>query len=384
MGDVVLSQCRGARCGNDGCADRRALRQRRHSGAVTRCHSRRGARRTEARTRLEAGSIFRPRFSGAHHYGRIRHRPRQAQQRRLDSRSDHRTARREACAARKGGGGSTCRDRRVVEHVRHTDSIYCRGTQRRIPSPLDRDALLQPAALSPARRSHSDGRHGSRCCRSRVALRRRAPRQGRGDCERHAELHRQPHWPLRRDSGVANAREWAVHHRRDRRDHWPRTRPPEERHVPDDGYRRARCARSRRHESENAAVGRRSERVCAAADRREVDRARIRRREKRRRVLQTTEGRRRVRDPHARSGDADISCSSVAAPRHTRRGEADRTPGGADEDALPRERQRRRVPPRDPWPSPYICGPRRARRRQLHRRCGPRDAMGIWLGARAV
>ena len=105
----------------------------------------------------------------------------------------------------------------------------------------------------------------------RMSLVRRSPaRQGRRRREGHAELHRQPHRPLRRHRrccGRSNRGE--LHDRGDRRDHRPGDRPAEERDVPDDGHRRHRRPRPRRAQPARAAARTTSaRRVRAAAARR--------------------------------------------------------------------------------------------------------------------
>ena len=117
---------------------------------------------------------------------------------RLDRRGDRRAARRQAGAARKGGRGAAAGFDRQLQHVGHPDRRARRRAQRRLPPALARHALLQPAALPAAARGHSDPRHAARGRRRGQPLRRSPPRQGRRHREGLAELHRQPHRPLRR------------------------------------------------------------------------------------------------------------------------------------------------------------------------------------------
>ena len=65
------------------------------------------------------------------------------------------------------------------------------------------------------------------------------------DRERHTELHRQSHRPVRRGANARCAGHRQIHHRRDRCDHRTGARAAGQRHVPDDGYRRHRRARAR-------------------------------------------------------------------------------------------------------------------------------------------
>ncbi len=59
-------------------------------------------------------------------------------------------------------------------------------------------------------------------------------------------------------------------------------------------------------------------------------------------------------------------------------------PGARIEDAFRRERQGRSVPARDAGAHPALRCPRRTRGGLLHRRRGPRDAVGLWLGVGTV
>ncbi len=98
----------------------------------------------------------------------------------LDRRSDRRAARRQASAVRARRVGAPRRIDRVLEHVRHPDRGAGRRTQRRLPAPLARHALLQSAALSAAARDHPDAGHRSRRGRAHLLVCRSSSRQRRG------------------------------------------------------------------------------------------------------------------------------------------------------------------------------------------------------------
>ena len=96
----------------------------------------------------------------------------------------------------------------------------------------------------------------------------------------HAQLHRQPHRPVRRGGDASGAGDRGLHHRGDRRHHGARDRPSEERDVPHDGPRRARHPRARgtepgRAPGRSAGAGA----VRSAANRRHAGRARVDRRQ---------------------------------------------------------------------------------------------------------
>ena len=71
------------------------------------------------------------------------------------------------------------------------------GRSDGVPPPLPRHALLQPAALPEAARADPDAGHRRRRARAASPSSATAPRQGRRRGAGHAELHRQPHRPLR-------------------------------------------------------------------------------------------------------------------------------------------------------------------------------------------
>ena len=128
---------------------------------------------------------------------RLRHASRSHRQDRLDHGSRRRAARHQAAAAREGRREAAAGIDRQLEHLRHSDRGDRRRTLGRFPQALARHALLQSTALPAAARDHSNGRNRSGGGRRHGEVRRPRARQGRRDREGHAELHRQPHRPLR-------------------------------------------------------------------------------------------------------------------------------------------------------------------------------------------
>ena len=175
---------------------------------------------------------------------------RAAQRRRLDPRSRHRTARRQTRPARTRRSGAAPGHGRQLEHVRHSDS-------RRSP----RGAATNSAATGSAR-TFSTRRDIYRCSKSfRLRIRIASVVER---VSRFADLRLGKGVVVAKDTPnfIANRiglygviqvmralEAGSTHHRRDRRDHGTGARPPEERHVPDDGHRGTRRARPRHHET---------------------------------------------------------------------------------------------------------------------------------------
>ena len=238
---------------HDGRADCRALRQCRRPRAAARRHPRRRARRPGTRAQAQAGSVLHPRRS-----------PRSC-----EPAASTRTCRpsppptgsskpssNASTSSRRSSSASTAIVRRTPIVSSNTSGIpiaaIVEGRSAVVPGPRARHPLLQSAAVSAAGRDHPDGRHRPAGREDRCGVLRSPPRQGRGRRQGHAELHRQPHRPLRRDAdppGVAGSLQGAgrrVLNRRNRRHHRPGHRPAEERDVSDDGpgwHRRAGARR---------------------------------------------------------------------------------------------------------------------------------------------
>ena len=331
-----------------------------------------------------------------HQRRRLAHRPRRLRfsrgfradrRRRLDCRSGRRTARRQAVAARARRRGAQGGRDRQLEHVGHSGRVDRRRPIRVVPPALARHALLQSAALSAscsrsfrpptpiravvaAMRAFADTRLGKgvviakdtpNFIANRIAM-------------------------FTRDALSRSARS-RLHDRRDRRDHRSGDRPAEERDVPHARHHRHRSAAAGLAQSAGTA-GRRSRPLAhAAADRRRARRTRLVRRKGGTGLLSQGIARAaggELGDPHARSGDDDVSRAQIGAPARDRRDEEHRRSGRAHPHALLRQGPRRRIPARDAGADDSLRGARGARHRAFDRRRRSRDVLGPRLGPRAV
>ena len=186
---------------------------------------------------------------------------------RLDRRVRRRAARRQARAARASGQGAP---RRAASSAR------TRRASRSACSP--RGAATTSAATGWARTSStrratcgcsSSFRHPTpiRRCSPAWRLRRSAARQGRGDRQGLAELHRQPPRAVRRGARAGARGRGRLHDRRDRRHHRAADRPAEERHVPHARPGRRRHPGPRRPQPARAARRRDGARACSCCRR---------------------------------------------------------------------------------------------------------------------
>ena len=128
-----------------------------------RCRPRRHEARRRAASPIRSSRRARP---GRPHR-RLRRRARRRLRRRLGDRSGGRAPRRQAGAVRARRRRPGAAHDRHLEHLGHPDRRARRGPQRRLPPPLSRHALLQPAALPEAARADPDTGHGSRRRRAR-------------------------------------------------------------------------------------------------------------------------------------------------------------------------------------------------------------------------
>ena len=280
---------------------------------------------------------------------------------------------------------------RQLEHVGHPDRRARRGPHRRLPAALARHPLLQPAALPAAARDHPDRRH-------RPGGRRRGSRASPTTASARAWSSRR----TRRTSSptTSGCTAWcsifeALDDRastRSRRSTRSPARPSAARRARRSGRwtsPASTCWRtSLRNLAERLDRTRRPRGASPAAARRGADRARAGRREDRPGLLQAREGRRRQREIlDARPGDDGVPRRS--SPRKlavARGGAGDRgRRASAIADAVPRQGQGRRVPARRrSAPTLVYAAEVAPDDRALDRRRGPRDAVGLRLGARAV
>ena len=347
--------------------------------APARPHRRRRARRAEARARAEARSVLHARRRRADHDRRLRRRPLAGSpsvdwiieavveqldvKRALLERVD--AVRRPGTIVTSNTSGipiAALAEGRSDDFRRHWLGTHFFNPPR----------YLRLLEVIPTRRHRSGGR------RPRRALRRSPPRQGRRRREGHAELHRQPHRPLRRDRRC-----------------FARSRPGEYTIEEIDaitgpaiGRPKSATFRTMDIAGLDILCARGEEpasfELPAAASRSLVERGWIGEKAgqgfyKR----ETTDP--GVRDPHARSRHARrIARSSRRGCRRSMPRDRSRTSRERIRTLFLGEGQGRRVPARHAGPDAALHGAGRAGHRALDRRRRPRDAVGLRLGAGPV
>ena len=250
-------------------------------------------------------------------------------------------------------------------------AVARRRPERRLSPPLARHALLQPAAVSAPPRNHSDAGDRSVGRRAGVPLRGCPSRQRRRHREGPAELHRQSHRALLHRAGPEGARIRRVHHRGNRRHDWTGARPAQERHVPDDGHRRARRHQPRRRTTFRCRFRPSSSRSSIAAG----------------------SARRPARDSTSGAGSEILVLDPATftyrpkQPVQSPALEATRNiedPSRADEGSVSRSGQGWRLSSGHAWSDAAPYRRRRVRYRLFDRRRRSRHAVGIRLGAGAL
>ena len=240
---------------------------------------------------------------------------------------------------------------RQLQHVGHPDRRARRGPQRRLPPPLARHALLQPAALPAAARGHPDAGHRSR--RSSTPSREFADqRLGKGvvvakDTPNFIGNHIALFGVMRM---LEARREPASYtHRRDRRHHRAGARPAEERDVPHADLAGLDILAHVVAQPARAAAGRRTRGVprCRRSWSRCSSRGWLGEKAGQGFYKRVKNARGESEILDARSRDARLSAETVGAAPLARRRQVHRRRARARAHAVQRQRQGRRVPARD-------------------------------------
>ena len=351
-----------------------------------------GPRGPRARAQAQARSVLHAGRRRARHHRRVRRRPGRAEGLRLDRRGRRRAARRQAAAARAGRGrrrpaaASSAPTRRASRSPRSPRAAATSFRRRWLgthffnpPRYLQLLELIPTPDTDPA--VVGDDLDSSRD---------RPPRQGRRRREGHAELHRQPHRHVRR----------RPHHAR--RSATGDYTIEEIDAMTGPAIGRPKSATFRTVDIAGVDVlghvrANLGDRPGADEATRQAfampplvdgaDQARLGRREDGPGLLQA-----RSRAPTARARSSTLDPATMeyrpqqkATVPVARGGQSIENVRRAHPDAVPRPGQGRRVPARRrSAPALRLRRAGRPRDRPLHRRRGPRDAVGLRLGARAV